>query len=148
VPQSLSFILLHLVFSTKDRVPSIHNDVRRELHAYLATVARNFGCECFRVGGIADHVHLAIGLSRTVTAAALIEELKTSSSHWMKAQGVSAFAWQRGYGAFSLGRSDLEPLRHYIDTQEQHHARLSFQDELRTMLEKYGVAHDERHLWD
>ena len=119
-------------------------------HAYLATVARNVDCECFRVGGVADHVHLAVRLSRTITMAKLIEELKTSSSKWLKTQSpaLAAFAWQRGYGAFSVGPSDLNALLHYIDTQEEHHRTRTFQDEYRAFLNKYGIEYDERYVWD
>jgi len=81
-----------VIFSTKDCLPMLADAIRPDLHAYLATVARNTGCECYRVGGVADHVHLAIGLSRTITIAALVEELKTSSSQWMKKQDGPAFA--------------------------------------------------------
>ncbi len=147
MPQSLVFLLVHIVFSTKDHLPSI-KAVRPKLHAYLATVARNLNCECFTVGGTADHVHLAVGLSRTITVADLISQLKTSSSQWMKTQGVVEFAWQHGYGAFTLGRSDLDALRRYIGTQEQHHRKADFKDELRTLLERYQVNYDEKYLWD
>jgi len=150
MPQSLSYLLTHIVFSTKDRTPLLEATVRPALHAYLATVARNMDCECFRVGGVADHVHLAVRLSRTITMAQLIEELKTSSSKWLKAQSpaLAAFAWQRGYGAFSVGPSDLSALLHYIDTQEEHHRTRTFQDEYRAFLTKYGIEFDERYVWD
>jgi len=100
-------------------------DARPRLHAYLATVARNAGCEAYRVGGVADHVHLAIRLSRTITIADLIETLKTSSSKWVKTQStdLAEFSWQRGYGCFSVGPSDLDALLKYIDEQEAHHTR-------------------------
>lgn len=150
MPQSLSFLLVHLVFSTKDRAPVLDAEVRPKLHAYLATVARNADCECFRVGGVADHVHLAIRLARTVAAANLIEELKTSSSKWLKAQSpaLAAFAWQRGYGAFSVGPSDLDALLQYLDNQEEHHRTRTFQEEYRAFLKKYGIVFDERYVWD
>jgi REP element-mobilizing transposase RayT len=150
MPQSLSYLLTHIVFSTKDRTPVLDVTVRPALHAYLATVARNVDCECFRVGGVADHVHLAVRLSRTITMAKLIEELKTSSSKWLKTQSpaLAAFAWQRGYGAFSVGPSDLNALLHYIDTQEEHHRTRTFQDEYRAFLNKYGIEYDERYVWD
>ena len=148
MPQSLTFVLLHVVFSTKDREALLHENVRPELFAYLAGVARNMGCECYRVGGMADHVHLAIGLGRTVTIAALIEELKTSSSRWLKLHGIDDFAWQRGYGAFSVGRSDFDTLMSYIDKQAEHHRKVDFRDELRMLLRRYGVESDERYLWD
>ena len=148
MPQSLTFILVHVIFSTKDRQPFLAEDRRPDLFAYLATVARKHGCECLRAGGVADHVHLAIGLGRTLTVAALIEELKTSSSRWMKTQGISQFAWQRGYRAFSVGRSDLDLIMRYIDRQEAHHRKIDFKDEFRAILQRYGVASDERYLWD
>src|SRR5271155_1375076 len=117
MPQSLSLVIVHVIFSTKERHPLLDSVTRTKLYAYLATVARNAGCECFRVGGVADHVHLAIRLSRTMTIAQLVEELKTSSSRWLKTQSpaLAQFAWQNGYGAFSVGPSDLGALRAYID---------------------------------
>ncbi len=150
MPQSLSYLLTHIVFSTKDRVAVLNPAVRPALHAYLATVARNADCECFRAGGVADHVHLAIRLSRTLAMANLIEELKTSSSKWLKTQApeLAAFAWQRGYGVFSVGPSDLDALLHYIDNQEEHHRTRTFQDEYRAFLTKYRIDHDERYVWD
>ena len=99
---------------------------------------------------MADHVHLAIRLSRTVTIADLVQELKTSSSQWVKTQspGLAAFAWQRGYGCFSVGPSDLDRLRAYIDDQENHHETRTFQEEFRMFLIKYGVEYDEAYVWD
>jgi len=128
MPQSLDNVLLHLVFSTKDRFPCLGASILTGLRAYLSTVARNAGCECPRVGGVADHVHLAIQLSRTITIAALVEELKTSSSKWLKTQSseLSGFAWQRGYGVFSVGPADLDALLRYIDKQEEHHRTRTF----------------------
>jgi REP element-mobilizing transposase RayT len=150
MPQSLDAIVLHVIFSTKDRAACLGPAVRPGLHAYLATVAREFGCTCPRVGGVADHVHLAIGLSRTQTVAALVEELKTTSSRWLKGQSpaLSNFAWQRGYGVFSVSPSDLPALIGYIDAQDEHHRNKTFQDEYRAFLRKYRVAFDERYVWD
>ena len=150
MPQSLSLVIVHVIFSTKERRPFLDKDTRPKLHAYLATVARNAGCEAYRVGGVADHVHLAIRLSRTITIADLVETLKTSSSKWVKTQStdLAAFSWQRGYGCFSVGPSDLEALKAYIDDQENHHQTRTFQDELRMFLKKYGVQFDEAYVWD
>lgn len=150
MPQSLSQVIVHVIFSTKDRHPFLDPDTRPKLHAYLATVSRNMGCETYRVGGVADHVHLAIRLSRTVTIADLVQELKTSSSKWVKAQSpeFAAFAWQRGYACFSVGPSDLNALEEYIDSQEEHHRSQTFQDEIRMFLKKYGVEYDETYVWD
>jgi putative transposase len=150
MPQSLSYLLVHLVFSTQGRAAVLRAELRPRLHAYLATVARTKDCECFRAGGITDHVHLAVRISRTVTVAELVEELKTSSSKWVKTQSVEleGFAWQRGYGAFSVGPTDLEALIRYIDRQEEHHRQHTFQEEYRAFLKRYGVEFDERYVWD
>ena len=148
--QSLSLVVIHVIFSTKDRRPLVSAHIRPQLHAYLATVARNAGCECYRVGGVADHVHLAIRLSRTLTIAKLVEDLKTSSSKWLKAQSpdLDVFSWQRGYGCFSVGPTDLGALCLYIDQQEEHHRTRTFQEEFRMFLKKYGVEYDEAYVWD
>jgi putative transposase len=148
MPQSLSLLLVHIVFSTKDRRPLLNDSVRPALHAYLATVARDHQCDCFRVGGVADHVHLAVRLHSTISLADLIEALKTSSSKWMKMQGIDAFAWQRGYGAFSVGPADADALIVYIDQQEIHHRKTDFMTEMRAFLQKYQVPYDERYVWD
>jgi REP-associated tyrosine transposase len=148
MPQSLAFVLVHIVFSTKDRAPVLDGSVSPALHAYLATVARNAKCECFRAGGVADHVHLAVRLSRTTNVAEIVEQLKSSSSKWLKTQSpdLAKFAWQRGYGAFSVGPTDLSVLINYIDSQETHHRKQSFQDEFRAFLKKYGMEWDE--MWE
>lgn len=148
MPQSLSLLVVHVIFSTKDRRPVLVEEILPELFAYLATVARNAGCDCYRVGGVADHVHLAIRLSRTKSVAEIVEELKSSSSRWLKTKGVSEFAWQRGYAAFSVGPADLDALVGYIAGQEEHHRKRSFQDEFRALLKRYGVEFDERYVWD
>jgi putative transposase len=148
--QSLSLVIVHIIFSTKDRLPCLDPLTRPHLYAYLATVARNFKCECYRVGGTGDHVHLAVRLSRTTSVAGLVEELKTSSSKWLKKQrpGLSRFAWQRGYGAFSVSRDELDALVAYIEGQEEHHKVRTFQEEYVAFLKKYGVPYDERYVWD
>jgi putative transposase len=150
MPQSLSLIVIHVIFSTKERRALLDADTRPKLHAYLATVARNAGCECYRAGGVADHVHLAIRLSRTLAVADLVENLKTSSSKWLKTESPvhATFSWQRGYACFSVGPTDLNSLCAYIDRQEEHHRTRSFQEEFRVFLKKYGVEYDEAYVWD
>jgi putative transposase len=150
MPQSLSYVLIHIIFTTKDRIPMIDVQTRPDLYAFLAFTAREIGCECFAVGGVADHVHLAVRFSRVVTIAKLIEKLKTSSTRWFRQQSplFSGFAWQRGYGAFSVGPTDLPALRQYIDNQEIHHASHPFQHEYRAFLRKYEIDFDERYVWD
>jgi REP element-mobilizing transposase RayT len=120
------------------------------MHAYLAIVCRDCDCEAYRLGGVADHIHMAAHLARTITQADLLEKLKTSSSAWIKTQSAQydSFHWQRGYGDFSIGCSQLEDLVRYIDNQENHHRTLSFVQEYRKLLKKYHVEFDERYVWD
>lgn len=148
--QSLSQIILHLVFSTKNRERWIDQNVRLNLHAYLAGACRAIDSEAYRVGGTDDHIHIACTLPRTLTVSKLLEAIKKSSSVWMKTQGgeYTAFAWQAGYGAFSLGQSQLPVLLRYIDKQEEHHRQRTFKEEFRIFLERYGVPCDEKYLWD
>jgi putative transposase len=150
MPESLSLVVMHIIFSTKERRPFLNPETRPKLHAYLATVARNAGCECYRAGGVADHVHLAIRLSRTLTIAKLVENLKTSSSKWLKTESadLKTFSWQRGYGCFSVGPADLDSVCAYIDNQPEHHRTRTFQDELRMFLKKYGLEYNEAYVWD
>jgi len=120
------------------------------MHAYLATIARHHDGECYRVGGVADHVHLVVRLSRKTCIADLISELKSSSTRWIKARSPAfvKFAWQRGYGAFSVGPKDLGAVIAYIDSQAEHHKARTFQDEYRLFLRQYGIEFDERYVWD
>src|SRR5499433_367540 len=150
MPQSLSRILVHLIFSTKDRAPVLTPAIRAELHPYLAVVLRDNNCPSLKVGGVEDHVHLFFGLSRTLAVAKIVEIVKTSSSKWIKTKGpgFAAFHWQAGYGAFSVSQSDADAVIRYIEKQEEHHRRTTFQDEYRTFLERYQVAYDERYVWD
>ena len=150
MPQSLSRVIVHLIFSTKDREPWLDTDVRPRMHAYLATICRDLGGEAFRVGGVADHVHVLTTLPRTVSQAELIEELKKSSSKWIKglAPKFGQFYWQRGYGAFSVSPSQLEAVLQYVQSQQEHHRTRTFQEEFRDLLHKHGVEFDERYVCD
>jgi REP element-mobilizing transposase RayT len=150
MPQSLSCLLIHVVFSTKHREPWLDDPWRPALFAYMAEVGRDLGCEVFRVGGVADHVHLATSLSRTVTVADFVKKMKTTSNAWIKQRSTrhAEFEWQAGYGVFSVGQSQLAQLTNYIDRQEEHHRRRSFKEEYLALLSKYGIQGDERYLWD
>jgi putative transposase len=150
MPQSLSFVIVHLIFSTKDRNPFLSPEIRESAHSYLAATARKVGCECYRVGGVEDHVHFAIRLSRTITISDLVEKLKTSSSKWIKTQDdcLLKFSWQKGYGCFSISPKDLKSLIDYIDRQTEHHKKRSFQEEFRMFLDRYGVEYNEAYIWD
>ena len=107
------------------------------------------GCVSASVGGYEDHVHLLVGLSRTITIAKLVEELKTATSKWAKREKrIAVFSWQSGYGAFSVSHSNVESVDQYIRAQQEHHKRMTFQDEFRRICEKHGVGLEERYVWD
>ncbi len=148
--QSLSMILLHLIFGTKNRQTWIAKELQPKLHAYLAVACREVGSHAYRVGGTDDHVHIACKFPRTLTVAKLLEEIKKTSSAWMKKQDPKCedFTWQGGYAAFSLGQSQLPTLIRYIENQEEHHKKRTFQEELIEFLKKYKVDYDEKYLWD
>lgn len=148
--QSLSNVLLHIVFSTKNRRPWINAELDEELAKYIAGICREVGCPSHKIGGTDDHLHIACSLSRTMAISKLLEEIKSSSSKWIKSKGerYAGFAWQNGYGAFSIGQSQLDDLRQYISNQRAHHQKMSFQDEFRQLLAKYQVSFDERYVWD
>ena len=124
--------------------------LRDQMHAYLAAVLNNHDCPAIRVGGTADHVHALFRLSKNRALAEVVEEIKTSSSRWIKTQakGLGGFHWQNGYGGFSVSPTELEQAVKYIEQQEAHHRSLRFQDEYRRFLKRYEVEYDERYVWD
>ena len=148
--QSLSKILIHAVFSTKNRYPFLIAEVRPELQAYSATVLKNCDSPALAINSVADHIHLLCALSKNWALCDLIKELKTSTSKWIKTKGgiLSKFHWQAGYGAFSVSQSQMESVRTYINQQEEHHRQMTFEDELKSILRKHGVEYDERYVWD
>jgi REP element-mobilizing transposase RayT len=151
MPQSLAQIYLQLIFSTKGREPFVADDgIRKEMHAYLASIMKEYDSPALIIGGTADHVHLLCMLSRTETIAKIVGEAKRSSSKWIKTKGggLARFQWQNGYGAFSVSASKLGEVRNYIANQMQDNQRISFQEEYRLFLRKHGVEFDERYVWD
>jgi putative transposase len=149
--QSLANILLHTVFSTKDRRPFLRDPLLRgEMHHYLGGIVNQLGCQSIIVGGVEDHIHLLCTLSRTSTPADLVKEVKRGSSLWAKTrdQGLRDFSWQNGYGIFSIGFSQMEAVRSYIARQEEHHRKLTFQDEFRLLLKRYAIEYDEKYVWE
>ena len=148
--QSLAKIILHLVFSTKNRDRWLKHNIQPELFAYLAGICRTAGSNAYRVGGTEDHIHIACTLPRTLTVSKLLEEIKKSSSIWVKNQNdnLRSFAWQAGYGAFSLGESQLPLLLRYIENQREQHRIITFQEEFLDLLDRYRIEYDKRYLWD
>jgi len=145
MPQSLDIVPVHIVFSTHERRPYLKPDIAPRMHAFLARVARELGCECPRVGGVADHVHIVLSLGRTLSIARVVGRLKSTSSAWIKTLGPewSGFAWQRGYAAFGVSVDRMPAVIGYIERQPIHHAERSFQSELVGLLEAALIKYDE-----
>ncbi len=151
MPQSLAQIYLHIVFSTKERRPYLGDrGIRHELHNYLGGTCNHLDCPILRVGGVEDHVHLLCRLGRKITIADLVMELKRESSKWIKtkATALEDFHWQNGYGAFSISPAHVAPVQGYVADQEMHHRLVTFQDEFRRLLTKYGLEWNEQYVWD
>lgn len=150
MPQSLVKNLVHLVFATKHRRPWLLDDVRDSLFAYQAGVFQQWESPALVIGGIEDHVHALFSLSKNHALKKIVEEVKKGSSKWMKTDGTKnkGFHWQNGYAAFSVSESNVPEVRRYIENQREHHRKMTFQEELRTLLTRHGVGFDERYVWD
>jgi len=148
MPQSLANILIHVIWSTKERRPLISEGLRPGLHGYLAGILKNLESPALIINSVADHVHVLCQLSKNIAACKLVEEIKKGSSKWMKENGVGEFAWQSGYGLFSVSQSNSDAVREYIEAQPEHHKKRDFKDEFREFCKKYNVALDERYVWD
>ncbi len=149
--QSLAKIIVHTVFSTKDRRPFLHDRVQREeLHRYLDGILANHDSQPLIIGGVEDHVHILSTLSRTCEASEMVKEVKRGFSLGLKtkSRNMNDFAWQNGYGIFSIGFSQVKAVRNYIAGQEKHHRTVTFQDEFRELLRRYEIEFDERYVWD
>ncbi|MFN0140699.1 MAG: transposase [Pyrinomonadaceae bacterium] len=151
MPQSLSQIYLHIVFSTKNHQPFIDESIQPELYAYMAKVLfEECGSPATIIGGVADHAHILLNLARTCAVAHLVEMVKKRSSKWIKTKGrrFSKFQWQTGYGVFSVSSSSVERVIKYIANQKEHHKKQEFKDEFRRLLEKHSIDYDENYVWD
>lgn len=150
MPQSLTQMYVHIVFSTKYRQPLIDGFIEPQLHAYLGGICKDNECHPLKVGGYIDHVHILCGLSRKIAMMKLIEEVKRGSSKWVKTMGepYANFYWQDGYGAFSVSPTHIHDVIRYIENQYEHHKTQSFQDECRGFYKKYNIEYDERYVWD
>jgi len=151
MPRSFSAVNIHLVFSTKDRRPFLADrEVRDEMHRFLGGVSKSLGCQPTLIGGVSDHVHMLVGLGKTICQADLAKEVKRVSSQWVKERypRISNFAWQGGYGAFSVDVTSMDRIRRYIATQEEHHRVITFQDEFRALLKEHGLECEEQYIWE
>lgn len=150
MPQSLTKLYAHLIFSTKNRQPFLDDAIRPRVHAYLATIIRDLDSPWVVVGGVADHVHILFDMGKMYAPVEFVEVTKRESSKFIKTFGTQyqKFYWQRGYGMFSVGPAYRDEAEAYVNNQEEHHHAKSFQEEFRAFLVKYGVAYDEQYVWD
>lgn len=148
MPSTHSSLNYHIVFSTKNRENWFQPDFLPRLHAYLGGIIRNLEGTAYAVGGIGDHVHLLVGLKTNHVIPDLLRVVKAESSKWIKEElGRSAFAWQSGYGIFSVSASAMNDVKKYILSQKEHHRVRTFQEEYVSLLKKTGVTYDEKFLW-
>lgn len=151
MPQSLAKVLLHVVFSTKNRYPFLRRKEARDvMSGYLVGTLRSIDCPSLQVGVVEDHVHILCNLSRNISIAKLVEEIKTTSSLHIKDEGphLRDFHWQNGYGAFSVSQSNAEQVLEFIASQEEHHRERDFRAEFRLLLQRHDIDYDERYVWD
>ena len=147
--QTLVSLLVHVIFSTKNREPFITPGIEPELFAYMGGILKNQNSRLLDAGGTADHVHLLISQSKNVSLSSLMKDLKKDSSFWIKTKGrqFDNFHWQDGYGAFSIGQPQIAELKKYISQQKEHHRKRTFQEELMAFFDEYGMEYDVRYLW-
>ena len=150
MPQSLSAVYIHVVFSTKERRPFLRDEtIRAALHSYLGGISKQLECPPIIVGGVDDHVHLLARFGRKITQAEWVKELKRVSNLWLKDEcQIRDFKWQSGYADFSVSHSNVEHVRKYIANQSEHHQKMNFQDELGSPLTWHQLEWDERYIWE
>jgi len=142
-------LLTHVVFSTSERVPFLSDAIRSDVHAYLGGILRELHATPIAIGGVADHVHILTCIPADLSISDCMRVVKTNSSRWLKQKWPEKrpFAWQQGYGAFSVSESNRAAVIQYIQHQERHHQRRSFRDEFLALLKNHGVAFEEQFLW-
>jgi putative transposase len=146
--QSLSKVYIHGVFSTKKGGPLITDAIRKDLHSYVIGTLSSSGSFVNEIYANSDHIHVLCTLPRTITIAELISKIKTSSTKWIKIQGISNFSWQGGYGTFSVSSSKVKVVERYIQNQQQHHKKMSYKDEMRKFFNEYAIDFNEQYVWD
>jgi REP element-mobilizing transposase RayT len=147
MPHTFTNLLTHIVFSTKERVPVINAELRPQLHAYMGGIVRELQGTALIINGMADHVHLLVGLPPALSLSDALRVLKANSSRWLHETRRAPFNWQAGYGAFSVSQSNVLAVTEYIAHQEEHHRKMTFQEEFIALLRKHNIEFDERYIW-
>jgi putative transposase len=144
-----TYLAMHIVFSTKDRLPMLASETRSKLWAYMSNITANIGGRALAINGMTDHAHLLVLLPPSIAPADAVRALKANSSRWLKVQDSvhRKFAWQSGYASFSVSRSAIDDVARNIETQEEHHKKLTYQNELITLLQRHNIEYDERYIW-
>jgi REP element-mobilizing transposase RayT len=139
----------HIIFSTKNRERWITSEIEQRIWEYLGGIARKNEMKALQIGGIEDHVHVVIGMRPTMCVSEAVQLLKGGSSKWIHDTfpNMAGFAWQDGYGAFTVSKSQLPDVIHYAANQREHHRVRTFQEEYRALLEKHQIEYDERYIW-
>jgi REP element-mobilizing transposase RayT len=148
VAHTYTRLLLHAVFSTKNRAPLITDDWRDDLHAYIGGVVKHRNGDLLAAGSVEDHIHLLIRFPATIAVADLLRDIKTNSSAWRREKGDTGFGWQNGYGGFTVNPSIVPDVMAYIHCQREHHRKQTFQEEFLELLRKHDIEYDERYLWE
>lgn len=148
MPQSLSRIYLHVIFSTKDRRADILPQHKAELHDYIGGTLNALGCPVVVIGGMADHIHTLFCMSRTLSISDVVQKVKANATKWYKEKMGCDFSWQRGYAALSVSQSAVDSVKEYIMNQEEHHRKRTFMEEYREFLKLYNIKFDENYVWD
>jgi len=148
--QSFCQIYVHAIFSTKKREPWLNDNIRRRVHAYLSTIARDMDCPFVIVGGTENHVHILMDIGKKYAAIDILAKAKKETSKFVKEFGneYSSFYWQSGYGMFSVSPGNVNKVEKYIKNQIEHHKKQTFKDEFKAFLKKYNIKYDEKYLWD
>ena len=143
-------LLAHIVFSTKYRYPFIDAELQQRLFPYMGGIIRELDGKPILINGPADHVHILARLPARTAISDVLRTIKSNSSLWVHEEfhSRSKFGWQTGYGAFNVSPRDLDTVRNYIANQEEHHRKLTFQEEFLKFLKEYEIEYDEKYLWD
>ncbi|MEC7840468.1 MAG: IS200/IS605 family transposase [Chlamydiota bacterium] len=150
MPQSLGYSNIHIIFSTKDRLPIISPEIEQDLYSYICGICRTYNCHVYEINGMPDHIHILLEQHRTISVSELIGKIKANSSKWVSghSKGYKNFSWQRGYGYFSVGKQQIDAVRKYVKRQKEHHKKTGFEDEVKSIYTKLKIKFDERYVWD
>jgi putative transposase len=143
-------LIVHFTWSMKGRHPWLEPDMRNDLYSYIGGILNNKGAKLLSAGGMRDHIHLCASMPSTITVADFVNAVKSNSSRWIHDSHARLrnFAWQEGYGAFSVSKSEEGKVIRYISSQENHHRKRTFKEELIGLLEKHEISYDARYVWD